>query len=152
MDDSTTPPDQIDRAVIVAMRDLVQGTLTTGHQTVGEASERAWGYCYARYPWLPASVIGQAVDYVLMELQLLPPKPLTMDIGGEEFREVDDTSLAKAISYMIAFDERGKPHRAWHDGANSMAARHLVQHLRARGYVVLGRTRVGRPHTAGGGA
>jgi hypothetical protein len=52
---------------------------------------------------------------------------------------------------MIAFDERGKPHRAWADGANSMAVRHLVQHLRARGYLVMARVVDRRAHTAGQG-
>jgi hypothetical protein len=82
MDDSPAPPDQIDRAVIVAMRDLVQGTLLTGHQSAREASERAWGYCYARYPWLPARTISQAVDYVLMELQLFLPVSLRWRSAG----------------------------------------------------------------------
>jgi hypothetical protein len=49
------------------------------------------------------------------------------ELDGTALCEIDDTALARAIGYMIAFDECGKPHRAWHDGANSMAARHLVQ-------------------------
>ncbi len=145
------PPDQIDRAVIVMMRDLVQMALMRGDHTVGEARERAWGYAYARYPALPATVIDQAVEFVLMELQLLPAMPVSVEIGGEEFREIDDVRLAQMIGYMIAFDERGRPHRVWRDGANSMAARHLVQHLRARGLVVLGRAAIGKSHTAGDG-
>jgi hypothetical protein len=151
MDNNAAPPEQIDRAVIVGMRTLVQNALTVGNHTVGEAGERAWGYCHARYPALPGSIIEQAVEYVLMELQLLPPVPISVEIDGAEFREIDDTKLASIIGYMIAFDERGKPHRAWHDGANSMAARHLVQHLRARGYVVMARVVDRRAHTAGQG-
>ena len=148
MDDPSSPPHQVDRAVITAMRDLIQGAINVVRQSVGEASGRAWGFCYARYPALPATIIDQAVEHVLMELQLLPPLPATVEIESEEFREVDDVRLAQAIGYMIAFDERGKPHRVWADGANSMAARHLVGHLRARGYVVLARVKETRLHTA----
>ncbi|MDB5318339.1 MAG: hypothetical protein JWO24_4183 [Rhodospirillales bacterium] len=149
MTDDPQPPPEVDRAVIVGMRGLVQNALLVGDHTVGEASGRAWGFCYARYPYLPSAVIEAAVSFVLMELQLLPPLPLTAEINGVAFREVGDTALAQTIGYMIAFDERGKPHRAWHDGANSMAARHLVQHLRTRGFVVMSPEVDRRTHKGG---
>jgi hypothetical protein len=96
MDNNAAPPEQIDRAVIVGMRTLVQNALTVGNHTVGEAGERAWGYCHARYPALPGSIIEQAVEYVLMELQLLPPVPISVEIDGAEFREIDDTKRASS--------------------------------------------------------
>lgn len=131
------PPPQIDRSVLIAMQQLIQLALQVDKVSLDEAAGRAWGFCHARYPGLPATVSTEAVQFALMELQLLPPAPLTARLNGQEYEEVERTEMGQAITYMMAFDLRGKPHRAWRDALSSMAARHLMEHLRERGYVIM---------------
>lgn len=139
------PPAAIDRAVITAMEDLVRNAINQRAASVDEAAALAEGYCYARYPALPATVLREAVDYVLMTLQILRAAPLTMDRDGQEFRELDDVTLTRHLSYMLRFSETGRPlaarHLSMHSDATPAAAWQLVHHMRARGFVIMAPTR-----------
>ncbi|MBR0651378.1 hypothetical protein GXW78_17025 [Roseomonas terrae] len=135
------------------MEDLVRNAINQRAASVDEAAALAEGYCFARYPALPATTLRDAVDHVLMTLQIMRAAPLTIDRDGQELREMDDITLTRHLSYMLRFSETGRPLSARHIGVNGdatpAAAWQLVHHMRARGFVIMAPTRSAGRGSAG---
>jgi hypothetical protein len=137
MADPASPP-QIDDKVLRSMTNLIVNAVQVHRLSLEEACGRAWGYCHAYHPWLPAEAIEAAIRHCRTRLRPPVPRRLAPNVSGVELREVDDWDLQMTISEALSDDETGEPlGRAIRETITALAAAHLVERLRRCGYVAM---------------
>jgi len=130
-------PSPVDPEVLRRMRQLIVIAIAQRSKAWMEAAAEARGLCRGMQPALPETVIDEAVERVLRELDLLLPRPETVSVGERRLISVETFEVADSLAYAMRFDERGKARRTGVEYVAKLAAEQLVRQLTASGFVIM---------------
>lgn len=133
-------PGPVDPDVLRRMREIIVLSIARRSQAWIEAAAEARGLCRGMQPALPETMINQALERALLDLDLLLPRPEATVVNGRRLIPAEPIEVADSLAYAMRFDERGKARRTGVDYVTKLAAEQLVRHLTASGYVIMRQT------------